>query len=367
MPAVPVAGGPLVIEAREPASTIRSAPQQPAGRRGTKPAPAVEIPRLELTAPEGAADPIESRVTLDSPAWGPAEWFARSDRPWLTVQPATGVTPTRVVVRVDPRGLPAGTHTAMLRFVDDAREPMLIVPVTLTIVTALAEPARAAQPAAGTAKPSPAPAAPAAAPAGQAARPPEAASAPLAIALDALPPAVRNLPYAQVVLVNGGLPPYRYAISGGPMPMGLVFRDGAITGITRFPGTYAITVGVQDSSTPPQTTQKVLILPVVIASETTALSLTRQNIMLAVRAGQKATDPGLLGVMSRGPQLAWSASADARWLVVAPTHGLSPAQIQVSADASSLSPGTYTAVLTVTMEGTPNSPMRILVLVSVRP
>lgn len=352
------------IAARKPVAPSASTPAgqpplppvslRPASQRTTS---SPGAPRLDLSAAEGSMRPVESAVTLDSPADGPAEWFARSDRPWLTVEPATGMTPTRLIVRADPAGLPAGVHTALLRFVDDARDPMLEVPVTLTVgdpeaavVPARVPPSATAGEVEVAAKESPRKA-------------PE--PAPLTLNADALPPALRNLPYAQVLPVAGGKPPYTVRLVNGRLPAGLTLANGAISGTARVPGTYVLALLVSDSSTPPRTIEQTLTLPVIVAYQGTVLTLTHASVSLVASAGQQ-TRGVAVGIASGSVPLTWKVAADHDWLLVSPAQGVSPGVVQLGVDASALAPGLHTGTLTVTMEGAPNSPMRIPVQVAVR-
>lgn len=303
---------------------------------------AAQTPALILSAAAGSTAVVERRVTLDSPPSGPVEWFARADQGWVAVAPRTGMTPRRVVVRVNPAGLLPGPHRATLRFVDDAGVVMLVVPITLSI----AERAAAPQPTA----------------------PPEAPSAiplPLAIALDSLPVAIRNLPYSQALTVRGGTPPYAVAVVQGRLPLGLTVRDGALTGLTRIPGVFPLTVSATDSATPPQSATKNLTLRVIVAYAGTALSASVSSLALEVTAGQRTAD-GRVAVGSGAQPLAWSVGADQPWLRLLPDRGMAPGVFVVDVDAARLDPGSYTATITLTMEGAPNSPLRIPVGVTVR-
>jgi hypothetical protein len=318
---------------------------------------AAQTPALILSAAAGSTAVVERRVTLDSPPSGPVEWFARADQGWVAVAPRTGMTPRRVVVRVNPAGLLPGPHRATLRFVDDAGVVMLVVPITLSIAERAAAPQPTAPPEAPSAKPGASPAAgPAAGPVGP---------LPLAIALDSLPVAIRNLPYSQALTVRGGTPPYAVAVVQGRLPLGLTVRDGALTGLTRIPGVFPLTVSATDSATPPQSATKNLTLRVIVAYAGTALSASVSSLALEVTAGQRTAD-GRVAVGSGAQPLAWSVGADQPWLRLLPDRGMAPGVFVVDVDAARLDPGSYTATITLTMEGAPNSPLRIPVGVTVR-
>jgi hypothetical protein len=262
-----------------------------------------------------------------------------------------------VTVRANPAGLAAGSYTALLQIVDDAREPMLDVPVVLTVgspAAAAPEPQGAAAPAA---KPVETPAAPTTTEA--------ETQAPLSIAGNALPPAIRNLPYSQAIPVKGGKPPYAIRIADGRLPLGLVLANGTISGMTRFPGSYPLKLEVSDSSAPPQSVQKVLALAVIIAYQNTALTLTHTSLALFARTGQRQQGASI-GVGSGGVPLGWTVKADQPWLILSPSEGVAPGGFNLNVDASKLEPGVHVAVVTVSMEGAPNSPMRVPVQVTVR-
>jgi hypothetical protein len=318
-------------------------------------------PSLRLSAPAGSTEVLESTVTIDSPPSGPTEWFAKADQRWLTVEPRTGITPTRVVVRANPSGLAVGLQRAVLRFVDDAGDDMLIVPVTIAIGQVAppeAEPARTATP------PVKSPALPAKGADAPATRAPDETGA-LSIAVEALPPVTRNLPYSQAIPIRGGKPPYNIQIVEGRLPMGLVLNNGALSGTTRFPGTYPLAVTVIDSSSPPQRVTQTLVLRVLIIYQGTALSVSTTSLALVVSPSQPS-DGARVGVASGTQALGWAVSGDQPWMRLSPRQGMAPGVFQVSVDARDLDPGTYVGTITVTMDGAPNSPMRVPVQVTVR-
>jgi hypothetical protein len=331
---------------------------------------AAQAPSLNLSVPAGSSKILERTVTLDSPASGATEWFAKADQRWVTVDPRTGVTPTRVSISINPEGLPAGLHKAVLKFVDDAGEDMLVVPVALA-VGAPAGPAQAAAPApapaasnsaAGTKAAATTPATKSGASSPSPAAP---ARAPLTIAQNDLPPATRNLPYSQAVLVTGGKPPYLIRIIDGRLPMGIVLVNGALTGATKFQGTYPLAFAVTDSSVPPQTVTKTLVLPVLVIYQGTALSVSMPTIGVSVTAGQQLQ--GVRVAVGSGAQpLPWAITTDQPWMLASPSRGMAPGGFQLNVDARDLAPGTYVGTVTVTMDGAPNSPMRIPVQVTVR-
>jgi hypothetical protein len=66
-----------------------------------------------------------------------------------------------------------------------------------------------------------------------------------------------------------------------------------------------------------------------------------------------------------GGSLAWTAVSNASWLSVAPAGGLTPANLQVSVNSSSLSGGTFNGTITLISLGATNSPQMISVSLTV--
>ncbi len=80
------------------------------------------------------------------------------------------------------------------------------------------------------------------------------APAPLTIAPVALPAGVVGSMYAGAMQANGGTVPFRWSISSGTMPAGLIFgTDGSLSGTPKASGAFAFTATVSDSGSPMQT------------------------------------------------------------------------------------------------------------------
>ncbi|MCX6549649.1 MAG: hypothetical protein NTY02_01350, partial [Acidobacteria bacterium] len=327
-------------DADDSPAAITIVAQISAGTRAVGPPPTA--PKVHLSAVAGAAAPVGSTVSLDGPGGTPTDWQATSDQPWLSAQPAAGTTPTSVTIAASASQLPAGVHQGFLRFLNDAGDPLLVVPVALTV--------------AGTAPPA----------ATDAAKPPgESPAVALAITTQQLPPATRNMPYSQAIPVRGGTPPYDVRIVQGRLPHGLAMKNGALSGLTQFPGNYLLMIAVTDSAKPPVTVTQQVLLKVIILQPDTALVVDPPAINLLI-AGAQRTQRARVFVGSGRQQLEWKASTDAAWLRVAPQDGISPGMLQIEVLGESLAPGAYVATLTVTMEGAPNSPARIPVQVVIR-
>lgn len=70
----------------------------------------------------------------------------------------------------------------------------------------------------------------------------------------------RRVFYRGQVIGEGGRPGYTYSIVGGALPRGLRLhtKTGDVTGLPRAVGTFAVTIEVTDSSSPPQVASKTL-------------------------------------------------------------------------------------------------------------
>jgi hypothetical protein len=306
-------------------------------------------PVISLAADAGSTTPAAASFALDGPTRAPTGWHAVSDQAWLTVVPAASTTPTQVSIEANPAGLPSGAHAGTVRFFSTAGDPLLAVPVSLAIGGSAARRSsaapRSASATAGLANSGP--------------------PVPLRIGESPLPPAMRNLPYSQAIPVTGGTPPYAIRLVQGRLPLGLTLANGAISGMTRYPGTYTATLAVTDSAAPPATVTRSLALRVIILLADSVLVVEPAALQLRAVFGQRGPR-ARIGVGSGRQPLDWKASSDAAWLKVMPASGTSPSIIQVDVSAEGLAPGTYVATVTVTMEGAPNSPARIPVQVTVQ-
>ncbi len=83
----------------------------------------------------------------------------------------------------------------------------------------------------------------------------------LLVATTGLPAASLDNPYAAALATSGGTAPYKWAIISGHLPAGIVMSPaGYMTGITKSPGTFTVTVRVTDSSPTPETATTSLTL-----------------------------------------------------------------------------------------------------------
>lgn len=84
----------------------------------------------------------------------------------------------------------------------------------------------------------------------------------------ALLDAIVGVAYRVTLAAGGGAQPYRWSITSGALPPGLVLDEdtGEITGIPTAEGTFTFTVQVADSNLTPKTATRTLSITVVTAS-----------------------------------------------------------------------------------------------------
>lgn len=296
---------------------------------------------------------------------GALRWRITASDPWIRVSPASGNGQAAVSVTVDATRIAPGRHEGRLTIdASDADDSPAYVDVMVDVkrvqpgVTPLGKAPVTAPPSAG------APVAAAPSPPAAVEPPPEASPArtPLRLERQTLPPAARRLPYSQAIPVTGGMPPYAIRLVQGRLPPGLALTSGAIVGAARVQGVYPLVLAITDSASPPATLTATLAVRVIVLLMDTALQVSPPALRLSVSRRARHS-PARVSITSGRQSLEWSASADARWLHVTPSSGASPAMIEVGVEAESLAPGTYSAIITVTMEGAPNSPARIPVTV----
>ena len=344
---------------------------------------AAQIPVLHVS-PVSLAFVLDNRspaacqqVRIRNLGSGALRWTARPAAPWLRVSPTSGSGPATLIVEIDAARLTPGRHESRVTVdAPDADDSPVSIAVAVEV---------AAVPAAGSSSRATAPSGAAATEAGRqppaksattSARAPSLAApegdqpasstapGPLRIDRQTLPPATRNLPYAQAVPVAGGTPPYAMRILEGRLPAGLVLAKGSIAGTARVQGYYPFVVAVTDASTPPVTIARQLGLRVIILQPDTALVVNPLAVTLRL-SGRSRDGRATLAIGSGRQRLEWSASSDTPWLRLVPAEGVSPATLEITALAGHLQPGTHVGTVTVTMEGAPNSPATIPVQVTV--
>jgi Concanavalin A-like lectin/glucanases superfamily/Viral BACON domain len=130
-------------------------------------------------------------------------------------------------------------------------------------------------------------------------------------------------------------------------------------------GTYTatITVDAGSASGSPKTVPVTLTLA---APTPPALAVSPSTLGFSAVAGAPAPPSQALSITNTGGgTLSFSATDDQPWLSESPTSGTAPGTVNVSVDASGLSPGTYSGTVTVTASGASGSPKTIPVTLTV--
>ena len=290
--------------------------------------PVLHVSPLSLAfALDGRSPTAPQQVRLRNLGSGTLQWTARPAEPWIRVAPQAGTGPAVLTVEIDATRLAPGRYEG--RIVIDAGSaddsPVSIaVHVEAAAVPEADRPVRQAgqahrpgrQPGRRLAQPMPDPA-------------PDAAPGPLRIEHRNLPPATRNLPYAQALPIAGGTPPYAVRIVEGRLPAGLVLAQGSVAGTARVQGYYPFVVAVKDGSSPPVTVAQPMGIRVIILQPDTALVVSPPAI--GVRLASRTRDGrAALAVASGRQRLEWTAEANVPWLRLSPASGVSPSTISRS-------------------------------------
>jgi hypothetical protein len=107
----------------------------------------------------------------------------------------------------------------------------------------------------------------------------------------------------------------------------------------------------------------------VVTTPSGGLSVSPSSLSFAGAEGGDDPLPETLSVSSPGGEpLSYTVSDDAEWLSESPTSGTAPDSVSITASTAGLSHGTYTATVTVTVDGgaVPGSPATIPVTLTVR-
>lgn len=131
------------------------------------------------------------------------------------------------------------------------------------------------------------------------------------------------------------------------------------------PGVYPASVTLTAGPAGSQTTT---VLPVtVVVSTSPLLNVSRNSLNFAYQTFTPAPASQTLQITSTSTALPINVvtSANSPWLIVTPTAGTTPTALQVNVNPSIVSVGTYTASITISSPGVPNSPIIIPVTLSV--
>lgn len=100
----------------------------------TQPGLVVSPPAINATAEERDNKQQDFDLSISNSGGGTLAWFAGADAPWISISPLAGLAPSRLTVRIDPRGLATGTYAGNVTVSSPgAVGSPFVVPVQLTI------------------------------------------------------------------------------------------------------------------------------------------------------------------------------------------------------------------------------------------
>ena len=100
----------------------------------TQPGLSVAPTAITATAQERDNKEQDFDLAITNSGGGTLAWFASADAAWLSVNPLAGLAPSTLSVRIDPRGLSAGTYSGNVTVSSPgAMNSPFVVPVQLTI------------------------------------------------------------------------------------------------------------------------------------------------------------------------------------------------------------------------------------------
>lgn len=102
-----------------------------------------------------------------------------------------------------------------------------------------------------------------------------------------------------------------------------------------------------------------------VATPAPALLVSPSNASLQAYVGQPPPTLNLAVANHSGAAFTWTAASNQPWLTLSPSSGSAAATIIASTSITSLTPGTYTANITVTAPGLPGSPVIVPVTLTV--
>jgi len=151
-----------------------------------------------------------------------------------------------------------------------------------------------------------------------------------------LPAGTLGSNYAQSVIATGGTKPYKWSLTSGSLPKGLILNpSGLVDGKATAGGTFKFTATVKDTSTPAQT--KSVVVSLVINGASTPLAIMTS-----------ALPSGTDGVAYSAPMTATGGSPSYTWSI---SSGSLPAGLSLAATTGTIS-GTPTATGTSSFTAT---------------
>ncbi len=262
---------------------------------------------------------------------------------WLSVTPATGLTPVTISVAVNPTGLPAGTYTGQVSILSTGvSNSPLAIPVTLTVNSSV-----------------------------------NLGSTPVALnysyQVGSAAPAAQNLTISSsgaslsfsatsATTTGGGWLAVSPAGAVTPGTLSVSVNPASLA-----PGTYTGNVMVASTGA----TNSPFSIPVtLVVTSAVNLSLSPGALSFNYQLGGTAPSSQSLNVSSGGTPLnfttAASTASGGSWLSVTPSGGdTTPATLSVSVATAGLAAGTYSGTITVAAPQAANSPQVVNVTYTV--
>jgi hypothetical protein len=128
-------------------------------------------------------------------------------------------------------------------------------------------------------------------------------ASPLEISSTSLPSGTVSAPYSSTLVAANGVPPYSWSVANGQLPPGLTLQTGGqISGTPSQAGSFSVTLGVHDSSTPLQTATQAFTLTISASPiQITTTSLPSGTVSVAYS--------GTLAAANGVPPYSWSVTS----------------------------------------------------------
>ncbi len=296
---------------------------------------------LNFNAIEGGSNPLAQSFTVSEQSGAAISFTANESAAWFSLTGVTGTTPDDIQVNVDIAGLAPGTYTDSIEIAsgDAVNSPVYEVvnltlapsPKTLVVAPTVLNFTAAeggASPASKTFNVS------------------EQGGAAIAYEADRV-----TVPSTWMSLTD----------STGTTP-GTVTVNVDVAGLTA--GSYLDTVFVSspDASNGPIAVQVNLTITQVV---TYSLVAAPDTVDFTTTVGTSPSPEAIVVSEAGGGNIAYNATKTAAWLALTAGTGVTPDSLMVTVDASSLSVGTYTDTITIISAQATNSPLKVVVRLSV--
>lgn len=296
---------------------------------------------LSFSAQQNGTNPAAKSVSVTNTGIGTLNMTAVSDSPWLQVTPSSGAAPQTLQVSVNVAGLAANTYTGHIT-ISAAGAQGSPASVTVTLTVAPNQPALSITPTtislsavAGSSNPA------------------------------AVPLAVTNSGTGTLTFTAASDSPWlTVSPASGTAPQTLQVAAN-ISGLTANTYTGHITVTSVGALNSPAVTTVTLTVSAPPPPQP-ILSVAPGTLSFSATQGGSNPAAATVNVTNTGTgTLNFTAASDSSWLTVTPASGTAPLALQVSANISGLTAGTYTGHVTVTSAGAQNSPATVNVSLTI--